>query len=126
VKGYSSSKRGTTRPSPNYRECFAQFTAELQATTTGTGADASASSGSGGGAGGVGGAGSADAAGGEGLACVLPLLLPCPNWRNGVGSNREKLLVHPSPSLSGASGALLYLEVPLSLLEYPFTYLLQY
>lgn len=41
-------------------------------------------------------------------ACLLPFLMPSPNWRNGVGASREKFvlnasLVAPQPSGSGTS-----------------------
>ncbi|OQS05252.1 HECT E3 ubiquitin ligase, partial [Thraustotheca clavata] len=32
----------------------------------------------------------------DGLECKLPFLIPCPNWRNGVGSNRERFVLNPS------------------------------
>merc|ERR1711990_340922 len=55
-----------------YREVFAQFCAELQAVASDS-SDKLAS-------------------------CVLPLLMPCPNWRNGVGDNREKYVINPGPA----------------------------
>ncbi|OQR90075.1 HECT E3 ubiquitin ligase [Achlya hypogyna] len=55
-----------------YREFFSQFMAELQSIKPD----------------------SAEAT--DGLECILPFLMPCPNWRNGVGSNRERFVLNPS------------------------------
>jgi len=71
-----------------YREVFAQFCAELQATKAEEGVDGGAER------------------------CVLPLLMPCPNRRHGVGSNRERFVVAPDTLLApGAPGTSLYAEM---------------
>ncbi|KDO31550.1 hypothetical protein SPRG_03479 [Saprolegnia parasitica CBS 223.65] len=55
-----------------YREFFSQFVSELQSIKPD----------------------SADST--DGLQCILPFLMPCPNWRNGVGSHRERFVLNPS------------------------------
>ncbi|EQC37076.1 hypothetical protein SDRG_05303 [Saprolegnia diclina VS20] len=55
-----------------YREFFSQFASELQSIKPD----------------------SADST--DGLQCILPFLMPCPNWRNGVGSHRERFVLNPS------------------------------
>ncbi|KAF0720806.1 Aste57867_1 [Aphanomyces stellatus] len=49
-----------------YREFFAQFVAELQSIKQ------------------------------DALDCMLPFLMPSPNWRNGIGSHREKFVLNPT------------------------------
>ena len=123
-----------------YREVFAQFAQELQATTDnasgfGFGVTDTSVAGLRGAAGG----GAATDAAGEAsaastatatatdrapaasaenatsssgdddstLECVLPLLLPCPNRRNGTGKHKERFVLHPgAPRLLRASGDL--------------------
>lgn len=50
-----------------YREFFSQFFVELQSLAD---------------------------TGDEDARCFLPFLMPCPNWRNGTGSNREKFILN--------------------------------
>ena len=89
-----------------YRECFSQWCAELQATSTHTDGnthndDAVT---------GEEGSGDTTAAAGREM-CILPLLLPCLNRQKGVGRYREKFMLNPWPGLPGSPGAHLYLEM---------------
>jgi hypothetical protein len=71
-----------------YRECFAQFSAELQATT-----------------------GSASGVGKHALRCPLQLLLPSPNWRNGIGNEQQLFVINPGLTSIGTASTHLYLEM---------------
>jgi alpha-tubulin suppressor-like RCC1 family protein len=44
-------------------------------------------------------------------ACVLPFLLPSPNWRNGVGANREKFVLNGA-LISGETGTTAAVSAP--------------
>ncbi|RLN82186.1 hypothetical protein BBJ28_00012215 [Nothophytophthora sp. Chile5] len=76
-----------------YREFFSQFFAELQMLQVPQGGEVDsddanrAASGK-------------QESGGSVSACLLPFLMPSPNWRNGVGANREKFVLN-STLISG-------------------------
>lgn len=90
-----------------YRECFAQFAAELQATTGNRGTGAADGMGPGYGA-------TGDVAreeAGSVARCVLPLLHPCPNRVAGVGGNRERFVLASAVARAPGNSGNLYLEM---------------
>ncbi|RLN96816.1 hypothetical protein BBJ28_00012064 [Nothophytophthora sp. Chile5] len=76
-----------------YREFFSQFFAELQMLQVPQDEEADSDEASRAASG-------KQESGGSVSACLLPFLMPSPNWRNGVGANREKFVLN-SALISG-------------------------